>query len=60
METAATYREFAEQCERLAKQAKTERQRAVLREMAAVWRQLSDEAERRKQPRDDPEGTNGT
>jgi hypothetical protein len=47
METTARYREFAEQCERLARQAKTERERAVLLEMAAVWRQLDDDAQRK-------------
>ncbi len=42
METATKYREFAEECERLAKQAKTERHRAVLLEMAAAWKQLAE------------------
>jgi len=44
METSAQskYREFAEECERLAKQAAAERHRAVLLEMAAAWRQLSE------------------
>ncbi len=44
METPTKYREFAEECERLAKQATTERHRAVLLEMAAVWKQLADAA----------------
>ncbi len=42
METSAKYREFAEECERLAQQAKTERHRAVLLEMAAVWKELAE------------------
>ena len=41
METGTKYREFAAECERLAKQAKTERHRTVLLEMAAVWRELA-------------------
>ncbi len=48
METSPKYRELAGQCERLAKQAKTEHQRAVLREMAEAWRQLSEEASSEK------------
>lgn len=42
METGTKYRQFAEECERLAQQAKTERHRAVLLEMAAVWKQLAE------------------
>ena len=47
METQEKYREFAEECERLAKQAKSERHRKVLREMAEVWRKLADAADNR-------------
>jgi hypothetical protein len=42
------YEEFAEECDRLAREAKTEHHRAVLREMAAAWRQLADAARRKK------------
>jgi phage-related minor tail protein len=38
------YRDFAEQCLRLAKAAKTEHERQVLHEMAETWRRLAEEA----------------
>lgn len=44
METSDKYREYAEECERLAKQAKTAHHRDILIEMAQAWRQLADEA----------------
>jgi hypothetical protein len=46
METASQrkYEEFAAECERLAKEARTESHRAVLREMAEAWRKLAEEA----------------
>jgi hypothetical protein len=44
METSDKYREYAEECERLAKQAKTTHHRDILIEMAEAWRQLADEA----------------
>lgn len=47
MESPAKYREFAEECERLAKQTRDDRHRAVLLEMAQVWKQLA-EADDRK------------
>lgn len=50
METEPKYREFAQECERLAKQARTEHHRTVLLEMAAVWRELA-EAENAKRKR---------
>ena len=43
MDTHDKYREFAEECERLAKQAKTRAHRQILEEMARVWRQLAEE-----------------
>jgi hypothetical protein len=44
METASkrTYEDFAAECERLAKEAKSEHHRAVLREMADAWRKLAE------------------
>ncbi len=50
METAAKrkYEQFAEECERLAREAKAEHHRAVLLEMAAAWRKLADAAGRKK------------
>jgi hypothetical protein len=38
------YRDFAEQCLRLAKAAKTEHERQVLHEMAATWKSLAEAA----------------
>ena len=45
METSTQYREFAEQCERLARQAKAEHHREILIEMAEVWRQLAEQTD---------------
>ena len=36
------YEEFAAECERLAKEARSEHHRAVLREMADAWRKLAE------------------
>ena len=46
--TARTYEEFAAECERLAKDAREERHRSVLMEMAEAWRQLAVGAAARK------------
>ena len=43
MQTLTKYQEFAEECDRLAKQAKAERHRLVLKEMAEVWRKLAED-----------------
>jgi hypothetical protein len=52
METAATatskYEQFAAECERLAKEARTEHHRSVLMEMADAWRKLAEAAARKK------------
>lgn len=45
MMTSNQYREFAEECDRLAKEAKIEHHREILEEMAQVWRRLSQEAD---------------
>lgn len=45
METPAQYRKFAEECERLAGQARASHHRQVLEEMARVWRELADGAD---------------
>jgi hypothetical protein len=52
METSAQYREtsaqyswFAEECDRLAKQAKTDGERKTLEEMAKAWRMVAAEAD---------------
>ena len=50
METRTEYLEFAEECDRLAKEVKAERHRMALKEMAEAWRKLAEEpdgAERR-------------
>ena len=46
METATEYRRFAQECRRLARDAKTERHRNVMEEMAQAWDQLAKEADK--------------
>jgi hypothetical protein len=41
------YEQFAEECERLANDAKSEHHRTILREMAQAWRKLAEPAPRR-------------
>jgi hypothetical protein len=41
----AQYREFAKECEQLAKLEQSERHRMILREMAEAWRQLAAQAD---------------
>jgi hypothetical protein len=48
METSAQYREFAEECLCLAKQAKDKHQRNILKEMAEVWNKLAEAAHKKK------------
>lgn len=45
MDVSSRYRDFAKECERLAKDAKMARYREVLREMAEVWTLLAEEAD---------------
>jgi len=45
METTTQYRRFAEECRRLAGEARTERHREMLEEMAQAWEKLAREAE---------------
>jgi len=45
MHTRTQYRVFAEECDRLAKQAMAERRRVVLKEMAKTWRELAEETD---------------
>jgi hypothetical protein len=47
MREATQYRDFAEECLRLAKVAKTEHERQVLHEMAETWSKLAEEADQR-------------
>jgi hypothetical protein len=46
METATEYRRFAQECRRLARDAKTERHRKIMEDMALAWDRLASEAER--------------
>jgi hypothetical protein len=48
MTTSTQYREFAQECARLAKETNNERHRAVLKEMEAVWAKLAEDAEERQ------------
>ena len=41
MKTRPEYLEFAEKCDRLAKEAKAEGHRMALKEMAEAWRKLA-------------------
>jgi hypothetical protein len=45
METSVRYLEYAVQCNRLAKLAKTEEDRLILKEMAEAWKKLAREAD---------------
>jgi hypothetical protein len=45
MHTRTQYRVFAEECDRLAKQAMAERHHVVLKEMAETWRELAEETD---------------
>jgi hypothetical protein len=43
METSTEYKRFAEECRRLAREAKTEQHRRILEEMAQSWEKLAKE-----------------
>ena len=45
METSTEYRRFAHECRRLAREAKTERHRKIMEDMARAWAQLAKEAD---------------
>jgi len=45
METTTEYQRYAEECRRLARQAKTEQHRRILEEMAQAWEELAKEEE---------------
>jgi hypothetical protein len=48
MRTPDQYRDFAAHCYRLAAEAKTEDHRKIMEEMARVWKEVAEEAERRE------------
>jgi hypothetical protein len=48
MATSVQYRKFAEECERLGKQARDPHHRKVLEEMAQVWKELADSADAKR------------
>jgi len=45
MQTRTEYLEFAEECDRLARETKAERHHMALKEMAEAWRKLAEEAD---------------
>lgn len=45
LETATEYRRFAQECRRLARDAKTDRHRNIMEDMARAWDQLAKEAD---------------
>ena len=47
LETSAQYREFAEECNRLAKQVKTDGRRKILEEMTEAWRMVAAQADKK-------------
>ena len=49
METSVRYLEFAVLCNRLAKQAKAEEDRMILKEMAEAWKKVAREADRTRE-----------
>jgi hypothetical protein len=47
MKPSSQYREFAEECLRLAKRAKSDQELSVLQEMAAAWLKLAEAADKK-------------
>jgi hypothetical protein len=45
METSTEYRRFAQECQRLAREARTERHRQIMEEMAQAWERLAKETD---------------
>jgi hypothetical protein len=48
IEAPSDYREFAEECRRLAAKAEDQQHKAILEQMAEVWSQLALEAEQER------------
>ena len=49
METSVRYLEFAVKCDRLAKLAKSQEDRMILKEMAEAWKKVAREADINRQ-----------
>jgi hypothetical protein len=47
-ETSAQYREFTDECDRMAKRAKTDGERKILEEIAKAWRLVAAEADKKR------------
>ncbi|MDE1972817.1 MAG: hypothetical protein KGI48_06525 [Hyphomicrobiales bacterium] len=47
MNSADQYRKFAEECQRWAREAKTEAQQKILQQMVDVWKMLAAEIEKK-------------
>jgi hypothetical protein len=47
MKPSTQYREFADECDRLAKETSDPRHKKVLEEMGRAWRELADEADQK-------------
>ena len=50
MQPSTDYQRFAEECDRLAKNAETERHQKMLEKMADAWRKIAEEEKRRQDP----------
>jgi hypothetical protein len=50
MNPSKDYRKFAQECDRLARDAKTEQQRQILQEMAEAWEELAEANDRKGSP----------
>jgi len=53
---SAQYREFADECFRLAKQAKNEHEQTIFKELAESWLKLAEESEQSGQRADQAKG----
>ena len=50
MQPSTDYQRFAEECDRLAKNAETERHQKMLEKMADAWRKIAKEEKSRQDP----------
>jgi len=56
MRSSAQYREFANECFRLAKKAKDEHQQIIFKELAEAWLHLAEESEQTDRRADQAKG----